>query len=154
MKILTIILLSILCIYNDGYTYDSKIVYNIQQKNYQKYLFLDGYNAEGKATFYANKFHNRKTASGIKYSKYLYTAASVKLPLMSIVQVTNKTNGKTISVLINDRGPFKTNAILDLSSAAANAVSLKSSDKILVEFDLQKTLEIIQDTKKLKSFGI
>ncbi len=154
MKILIIILLFILCVHNNGYTYDSKRVHKIQQKNYQKYLTLDGYNAEGRATFYANKLHNRKTASGIKYSKHLYTAASVKLPLMSIVQITNKANGKSISVLINDRGPFKTNAILDLSNAAANAVSLKSSDKILVEFDLQQTLDIIQNTKKLNKFGV
>ena len=66
---------------------------------------------------YSQKFHNRKTASGMRFSQYAHTAASVKLPLMSIVKVTNTKNGKSIFVLINDRGPYKTNAILDLSKS-------------------------------------
>ena len=73
---------------------------------------------------------------------------------MSIVKVTNKRSGKVISVLINDRGPFKTNAILDLSKGAAKALELHSSDKIFVEFDLEKTLEVIENHKSLKQFGI
>jgi rare lipoprotein A len=154
MKILLIILLGVICITQNVHADNGKKIHKILEQNYQKYLILDGYNAEGKAIFYGNKFHNRKTASGIRHSKYACTAASVKLPLMSVVKVTNKKNGKSISVLINDRGPFKTNAVLDLSKAAANAISLRSTDNILIEFDLQQTLELIKNTKKLKNFGI
>jgi rare lipoprotein A len=152
-KLLISILGLILCI-KSAEAFDQKKINRIFQKNYQKYFELDDYNAEGKALVYSDKFHQRKTASSIKHIKTGFTAASVKLPLMSVVTVTNKRTGKSISVLINDRGPFKTNAILDLSKSAAKALALHSSDNVVVEFDLQKTLGIIEDTKNLKKFGI
>lgn len=154
MKNLLICLVCILFCKNSAEAFEQKKINRILQKNYPKYLELDDYNAEGKALIYSDKLHNRKTASSIKHLKTAFTAASVRLPLMSVVKVTNKRTGKSISVLINDRGPFKTNAILDLSKASAKALALNSSDKIFIEFDLNKTLEIISNHKTLKQFGI
>lgn len=124
----------------------------IISKNLHKYYALNGYNAEGRAKVYSQKFHNRKTASGMRFSQYAYTAASVKLPLMSVVRITNKSNGKSISVLINDRGPYKTNALLDLSKASAKAIEFHYADKIMIEFDMQKTLEL--KSQALKEFRL
>lgn len=127
---------------------------SIMRKNYCKYYRLYGYNAEGKAKIYSRKFHHRKTASGMRFSLHAHTAASVKLPLMSVVRVTNKNNGKSLFVLINDRGPHKTNAILDLSQAAAQKLQYHHKDDIVIEFDIDKTIQLMRDREALKEFNI
>jgi rare lipoprotein A len=115
---------------------------SIYHKNYNRYYSLEGYNVEGKAKVYSQHYHNKKTASGMRFSHAEHTAASLKLPLMSVVRVTNKRNGKSINVLINDRGPYKTNAIIDLSKATAKALDYNSSDDVLIEFDISQTIEL------------
>lgn len=79
---------------------------------------------EGQATFYADKFHGRTTASGERYDKDKFTAAHMSLPFGTVVRVTNKDNGKSVAVRINDRGPFTPNRIIDLSRAAANSIDM------------------------------
>jgi rare lipoprotein A len=74
---------------------------------------------EGKASFYAKKFEGRKTASGQKFSNSKMTAAHKKLPFGTKVKVTNKRNGKSVIVTINDRLPKKSKRSIDLSQAAA-----------------------------------
>lgn len=73
----------------------------------------------GKASFYANKFEGRQTASGEIYSHHKMTAAHRKLPFGTKVRVTNLTNNKSVIVEINDRGPFIRGRIIDLSRSAA-----------------------------------
>ena len=124
----------------------------ILKKNVAKYYTLAGYNAEGKAKVYSQHFHNKKTASGMKFSHYSHTAASVKLPLMSVVKVTNKKNGRAVNVLINDRGPYKTNAIIDLSKATVKALNYNSSDQVIIEFDIDKTLELANNNSEIAEF--
>jgi rare lipoprotein A len=121
-------------------------LYKIYEKNYNKYYSLEKYNVEGKAKVYSKHYHNKKTASGMKFSHNDHTAASVKLPLMSIVKVTNKRNRKSVHVLINDRGPYKTNAIIDLSNATASYLDYNASDEILIEFDIDKTIALGQSS--------
>jgi rare lipoprotein A len=75
-------------------------------------------------SFYADKFHGRKTASGVRFDKNALTAAHRSLPFRTIVEVTNLENGKTVTVEINDRGPYSKNRILDLSPAAARKIGL------------------------------
>ncbi|SEQ44493.1 septal ring lytic transglycosylase RlpA family protein [Basfia succiniciproducens] len=82
------------------------------------------YSKEGKASYYHNKFHGRRTASGEKYSNQQYTAAHKTLPLGSYALVTNLRNNKKVIVRINDRGPFSKTRIMDLSHAAANELGL------------------------------
>lgn len=77
------------------------------------------YTQEGTASFYADKFESRPTASGEKYKHSKLTAAHKTLPFGTIVKVTNLSNQKTVEVKINDRGPYVANRIIDLSKSAA-----------------------------------
>jgi rare lipoprotein A len=88
----------------------------VRNKNYHEY---------GRASWYGDKEHGNKTANGDKFNRYLLTAAHPKLPMPSIVKVTNLTNGKALIVMINDRGPFSKNRILDVSEAVAHRLNFK-----------------------------
>ncbi|MFN3403552.1 MAG: septal ring lytic transglycosylase RlpA family protein [Cytophagaceae bacterium] len=90
----------------------------------------------GTASFYANKFHGRKTASGEKYSKNAFTAAHNTLPFNSYVKVTNLSNQKSVIVRINDRGPFVKSRIIDLSYVAAKEIGIISSGTGKVKIEL------------------
>lgn len=74
---------------------------------------------DGKASYYADKFEGRTTANGEKYKHSKLTAAHKVLPFGTKVKVTNKSNGNTVIVRINDRGPFVEDRIIDLSKSAA-----------------------------------
>lgn len=87
----------------------------IQRKIDPKFI---GYEETGKASFYAMKFQFRKTASGERFNQLAMTAAHKKLPLGTMVLVTNLENGKSVEVKINDRGPFIKGRIIDLSRAS------------------------------------
>lgn len=76
------------------------------------------------ATYYGNKFHGRKTASGEVYNQYALTCAHKSLPFDTKLIVTNPTNGKTVEVRVNDRGPFTRGRDLDLSYQAAKEIEL------------------------------
>lgn len=78
-----------------------------------------GFHERGKASWYAKKFHGHKTASGETYDMFGMTAAHKTLPLPSYVRVTRTDNGKNCIVRVNDRGPFVSGRIIDLSYAAA-----------------------------------
>lgn len=78
----------------------------------------------GKASFYADKFNGRKTANGERFSNSKLTAAHKTLPFGTKVKVTNLSNGKTVKVRINDRGPFVAGRMIDLSKKAAKRIDL------------------------------
>lgn len=78
----------------------------------------------GSASWYGGKFHGRKTASGERYNQNALTAAHKTLPFGTKVRVTNESNGKSVVVRINDRGPYVGKRVIDLSRAAANAVGM------------------------------
>jgi rare lipoprotein A len=80
--------------------------------------------AEGKASFYADRFHGRLTANGERFNMYALTAAHKSLPFGSIVKVTNLDNGKEVVVRINDRGPFIKGRVIDLSLEAAKEIDM------------------------------
>jgi len=77
-----------------------------------------GYTESGQASFYAMKYHSRKTASGERLDQYSFTAAHKTLPFGTKVKVTNLKNGKSVTVKINDRGPFVKGRVIDLTLAA------------------------------------
>ncbi|WP_230658946.1 septal ring lytic transglycosylase RlpA family protein [Psychrobacter sp. I-STPA10] len=81
----------------------------------------------GLASWYGRKFHGRKTASGETFNMNAMTAAHRSLPLNCYVKVTNKSNGKSVVVKVNDRGPFHGNRVLDLSYGAAKQIGLAQS---------------------------
>lgn len=78
----------------------------------------------GYASWYGKKFHGRKTASGEIYDMFKLSAAHRTLPIPSYVRVTNISNGKTLMVRVNDRGPFGRDRIIDLSYAAAKQLDI------------------------------
>jgi rare lipoprotein A len=80
----------------------------------------------GKASYYHNSFHGQETSNGEKYDKHDFTAAHRSLPFNTLVLVTNKANGKSVVVRINDRGPFKRSRVIDLSYAAAKKIGMVS----------------------------
>ncbi len=79
---------------------------------------------KGKASYYADKFNGRKTASGEKFRNSKLTGAHKTLPFGTKVKVTNMSNGKTVKVKINDRGPFVAGRIIDLSKKAARKIDI------------------------------
>nr|MBC7613987.1 septal ring lytic transglycosylase RlpA family protein [Pseudopedobacter sp.] len=78
----------------------------------------------GKASYYGNEFNGRKTASGEKFRNSKLTAAHKTLPFGTKVKVTNLSNGKSVKVKINDRGPFVAGRIIDLSKKAARRIGM------------------------------
>jgi rare lipoprotein A (peptidoglycan hydrolase) len=82
------------------------------------------YDEQGLASWYGPGFHGRQTANGEKFNQNAMTAAHRKLPLGTMVEVTNLETGKTITVRINDRGPYSGKRIIDLSKAAAQELGI------------------------------
>lgn len=80
--------------------------------------------AEGRASFYGAKFHGRRTASGEPFNKHAMTAAHRTLPFGTRVRVTHLGNGRSVDLVINDRGPFTGGRIIDVSRAAAEALGM------------------------------
>lgn len=79
----------------------------------------------GQASYYADSFQGKKTASGQPYDKHAMTAAHPTLAFGTVVRVTYLKTGNTVEVTINDRGPHVKNRIIDLSAAAAQRLGLK-----------------------------
>lgn len=80
----------------------------------------------GIASWYGKDFHGRPTASGEIYNMYAMTAAHKELPLGTVVDVTNLGNRRHVSVVINDRGPFVRDRVIDLSYSAAKDLDMVS----------------------------
>lgn len=103
------------------------------------------FSQEGVASWYGRRFHGKKTASGEVYDMYAMTAAHPTLPIPSYARVTSLKNGKSVVVRINDRGPFHSKRIIDLSYAAAHKLGYiaQGSSRVRVEAvdpaDYQKT---------------
>lgn len=81
------------------------------------------YKKNGHASYYADKFHGRRTASGEKFDMNKMTAAHKKLPFGTKIRVTNEANGKSVIVTVNDRGPFVKAREIDLSKKAFMAIA-------------------------------
>jgi rare lipoprotein A len=84
----------------------------------------------GMASYYGKEFHGRKTASGEIFDMHKLTAAHKTLPFGTRVRVTNLENGRSVTVRINDRGPFKKGRIIDLSFEAARQIGMAGTAKV------------------------
>ena len=89
----------------------------------------------GTASWYGRQFHGRKTASGDTFDMNGLTAAHRSLPLNCFIRVTNKTNGQSVIVKVNDRGPFHGNRVLDLSYGAAKQLGITNSGTAKVSIE-------------------
>jgi rare lipoprotein A len=91
------------------------------------------YEAIGLASWYGKKFHARRTSSGEPYNMLAMTAAHRALPLPTYVEVTNLSNQRKVIVKVNDRGPFATNRLIDLSYVAAKKLGMIGHGTALVK---------------------
>lgn len=87
----------------------------------------------GAATYYARRFHNKPTASGITYSRDDFVCAHKKHPFGTLLKVRNKANDKIVIVKVIDRGPHAKNRVIDLSYAAARAIDMVRQGVVAVE---------------------
>ena len=86
-----------------------------------------GYRAEGMASWYGDDFHGRLTANGEVFDMASLTAAHPTLPMPSYARVTNLSNGKSLIVRVNDRGPYHGNRLIDVSNRAAELLEFKGN---------------------------
>ena len=99
--------------------YGNPSSYRVGGKTYYVLRTAQGYHAKGNASWYASKFHKQRTSSGEPYNMYALSAAHRTLPIPSYLRVTNLQNGRSTIVRVNDRGPFHSDRIIDLSYGAA-----------------------------------
>ena len=101
------------------------------------------YRAEGMASWYGDDFHGRLTANGEVFDMTSLTAAHPTLPIPSYARVTNLSNGKSLIVRVNDRGPYHGNRLIDVSNKAAELLEFKGNGvaRVRVEYVARAPLE-------------
>ena len=114
-------------------THGNPSFYDVNGRRYQVLASAEGYVERGVASWYGPDFHGHNTSSGELYDRYAMTAAHKTLPLPCYARITNLSNGRSIVVRINDRGPFVGNRIVDLSYAAALKLDVVRTGTALVE---------------------
>lgn len=112
--------------------YGNMRCYHVLGKRYYTLKSSKNYEAVGIASWYGTKFHAKRTSSGERYNMLSMTAAHKSLPLPTYVEVTNLKNHRKIIVKVNDRGPFKSNRIIDLSYVAAKKLHMLGPGTALV----------------------
>jgi len=135
--------------------YGNKSPYTVLGKSYYVLDRSKHYEQQGIASWYGQKFNGRKTSSGEIYSICDFSAAHKTLPLPSYVRVTNKRNGKSVVVRVNDRGPFHEGRIIDLSYVAAIRIGLDKTGTAPVEVELLKSGDSVEpDSRSVVSRNI
>ncbi|MDD2720700.1 MAG: septal ring lytic transglycosylase RlpA family protein [Gallionella sp.] len=104
-------------------------------KTYTPLTVSGNFKERGIASWYGKKFHGQRTSSGEEYDMYAMTAAHPILPIPSYARVTNVTNGKSVVVRINDRGPFLHDRVIDLSYTAAYKLGIIGNGSQEVEVE-------------------
>jgi rare lipoprotein A len=104
----------------------------------------------GVASWYGPGFHGKKTANGEKFNKNKLTAAHKTLPFNTLVKVINTENGKSVTVRINDRGPYAKDRIIDLSEAAGKKIGITQTGTAFVKLLLVKG-DLQDSTQKISS---
>lgn len=121
--------------------------YVVFGKRYYPLSTASGYKDRGVASWYGKKFHGNPTATGERYDMYKMTAAHKTLPLPSYAEVKNLSNGRTIVVRVNDRGPFHQGRIIDLSYAAATKLGIIGKGTGMVEVRAVSSRDELSSTK-------
>jgi rare lipoprotein A len=126
-----------------GTAYEIKDEYYFPMQN-------PSYAEEGIASWYGPGFEGNKTANGEIFNPNDFTAAHPSLPMPSIIEVTNLDNGKVINVRVNDRGPFHSKRILDVSKAAARELDMLQNGTANVSVRLlpRETLEYLEYARR------
>jgi rare lipoprotein A len=111
----------------------NKNPYTVLGQTYRILPSSKGYRARGVASWYGTKLHGENTANGERYDIYEMTAAHCTLPIPTYVLVTNLENGRQCVVRVNDRGPFVSDRLIDLSYAAATKLGYVGKGTAQVE---------------------
>jgi rare lipoprotein A len=109
--------------------------YTVLGKTYTPFTEHRPYRARGQASWYGRRYHGQQTSSGEIYDMYQMTAAHTLLPLPSYARVTNLSNGRSVVVRVNDRGPFHEDRIIDLSYVAAHKLGFIDQGTARVEVE-------------------
>jgi rare lipoprotein A len=109
--------------------------YTVFGREYVPQTALQPFRQRGVASWYGRKFHGSKTSSGEAYDMYAMTAAHPTLPIPSYAKVTMVSNRRSVIVRVNDRGPFHSDRIMDLSYAAAYRLGYAQAGSALVEIE-------------------
>jgi peptidoglycan lytic transglycosylase len=109
--------------------------YTVFGRHYVPAKAVGPFKQRGIASWYGRRFHGQATSSGERYDMYKMTAAHPTLPIPSYARVTNLRNGRSVIVRINDRGPFHSGRIIDLSYAAAAKLGYVSAGSTTVEVE-------------------
>ncbi|OGA65629.1 MAG: hypothetical protein A3G83_17355 [Betaproteobacteria bacterium RIFCSPLOWO2_12_FULL_68_20] len=109
--------------------------YTVFGKEYVPYQALVEYRRQGTVSWYGRKFHGQRTWSGEVYDMYAMTGAHPTLAIPSYVKITNLENRRSAIVRINDRGPFHSGRIMDVSYAAAHRLGFAQSGAATVEVE-------------------
>jgi rare lipoprotein A len=117
-------------------TRGNPVSYEVFGKRYHVLATAEGYKERGVASWYGPDFHARPTSSGEPYDMYAMTAAHKTLPIPAYARVTNLSNGRSVIVRINDRGPFVNNRIIDLSYTAAHKLDMWRAGTTFVEVEV------------------
>jgi rare lipoprotein A len=110
--------------------------YSVFGRDYTPMTTLGIYKARGVASWYGRRYHGRKTSIGEVYDMYAMSAAHPTLPLPCYARVTNLANGRSVVVRVNDRGPFLSERLIDLSYAAAYRLDYIGRGSAMVEVEL------------------
>ena len=119
--------------------YGNPGTYKVGGHTYEVMTSASGYRARGLASWYGTKFHSARTSSGEDYDMYALTAAHKTLPIPTYVRVKNLSNGRVAIVRVNDRGPFHSGRVIDLSYAAAAKLGLLPKGTAPVEIEALST---------------
>ena len=120
--------------------------YKVLGKTYKVWRDVTSYSEVGIASWYGPSFDGKKTSNGEIYNMNGYSAAHKNLPLPSFLKVTNLSNNKSVIVRVNDRGPFHSNRIIDLSKGAAQAIDVIRPGTAKVKIELIKTVPTSEQT--------
>ncbi len=122
-------------VYKVGNPYQIDGVWYYPAENY-------AYREEGIASWYGDDFHGKRTANGEKFDMNSISAAHPTLPMPSMVKITNLDNGRELKVRVNDRGPFKSKRVIDLSRRAAQLLGYDMAGvaHVRVEIDAEESL--------------
>lgn len=150
-----------------NYKHPTMRPYTVRGVRYYPTVVSVGDTFYGTASWYGPNFHGKYTSNGEIYNMWQMTAAHKTLPMNTIVRVTNKYNGKTAIVRINDRGPFVSTRIIDLSKAAASKIGMIGTGTAPVKLEVlgfqvkgahtiptKKQLKHSVQTKHLSSFAL
>lgn len=139
---------SITSIPNENLHKTANLSYQVAGKRYYPLQKVASFNQVGRASYYGKNFQGRRTSSGERFDVNMLTAAHPTLPIPSYARVTNLSNGKSVVVRVNDRGPFYGNRVMDLSYAAARQLDFVRAGTAQVRVEQILPGERIQPANK------